>query len=244
MNKKEYDKALNQAISKKLEDIQKNSLDALEFELYEKEFGINENFIRDIIAEDDWGFIIKAHTLIEAMFSSLITKHINANDGVKKVMTFLPLSDSQIGKLELAEYVLGLKKEHKKYIKRLSNIRNSFAHDIKYVSSNLNQYLANMDKQQQKAFLKDFAWIDVSRDLFMKEPRKCLTISFLMILFVIESMFSKNSLKELQTPIGKKELQTYKSQIETEKTKSKIIELEKEQNTNQFALSGPQLPKI
>ena len=232
MNKKELDTISEQQVyqytSDFLERMQQNTLDELEFELYENELGINEDIIRSIIAEDDWGFIIKGHAFIEAVFSSLLTKHIKENDGVKKVITFLPLSDARIGKLELAEYVLGLKKEHKRYIKRLSRIRNAFAHDVKYVSSDLSQYLANMDKNQEKEFLKDFAWTNVTPDTFMKHPRKCITISFLMMLCIIEIMFSKHCSKEHQAYMDNINLQKYKSQLETEKLKSQAVELRKD----------------
>ena len=42
----------------------------------EKSLGLPKNFIRELLNEDDWSFIIKIHVLLEASISFLLLKKI------------------------------------------------------------------------------------------------------------------------------------------------------------------------
>jgi len=117
---------------------------------YEKEKSLPKDFFRKLLDEDDWTFIIKIHTLIEAAVTESLAAVINPK--LLVVLQQLSLGDARTGKLKFAE-ALGLLNENQlKFIKLLSKIRNKLAHDIKNIDFKFSDYIANLDTNQSNNF--------------------------------------------------------------------------------------------
>ena len=60
--------------------------------------GLDSDFFKRLLEEDDWSFVIKLHALIEAIITSLLVFHFNEKK-LGKILSRLELSNKTIGKL-------------------------------------------------------------------------------------------------------------------------------------------------
>jgi hypothetical protein len=107
-----------------------------------KRFGLNEHFVLLLLTEDDWSYIVKAHTLAEAAITHAIVKHIG-KDGVQDFVAELPMSR----RLKLAESLSLLSRECVNGTRQLSTLRNLLAHDVSQVSFTFDSYLQDEDRR-------------------------------------------------------------------------------------------------
>lgn len=118
---------------------------------FEKELGLPDGFFTNLLVkEDDWSFIIKLHALVEAAVAHLLAA--TCGDKLLDVFSRLELSSLETGKLAFAKALDLLDKRERKFIRKLSEIRNSFAHDVTRAGATLAGYVARLDPQQFKAF--------------------------------------------------------------------------------------------
>lgn len=68
-----------------------------------EDFGHKSRFIIDLLDQDDWSFVIKAHAMLEAAVTELVLEHLGETR-LKEVVDRLPLSDGQIGKVVIAKH--------------------------------------------------------------------------------------------------------------------------------------------
>lgn len=117
----------------------------------EKDLTIPKGFFWSLLKEDDWSFIIKLHSLIEAAVTHLLVKEI-AMPELENIFANLELSNYRTGKMVFLKD-LGLLKPYHKYVQVLSEIRNDFVHNISNVTLSLKEYLDNKP-EQKKILLK------------------------------------------------------------------------------------------
>ena len=116
----------------------------------EKDLTIPKGFFWSLLKEDDWSFIIKLHSLIEAAVTQLLLKEI-ARPELENVFANIELSNSRAGKMVFLKD-LGLLKPYHRYVRVLSEIRNDFVHNISNVKVSLKEYLDNKPDQKNNLF--------------------------------------------------------------------------------------------
>lgn len=159
----------------------------------EKELGLRPNFLRDLFKEDDWSFIIKAHALVEVSVSQGLADVLD--DRLLPVFQRLDLSDSRIGQIVFAKSLSLLNDEQRKFIRKLSELRNSLVHDIKKLDLNLTSYIDSLDPNQRKSLLDSFVPIfsQETREQWIENPKTAIWISVIDILVhtTIASMITR-----------------------------------------------------
>jgi hypothetical protein len=123
----------------------------------EQEIGIPAGFFDKLIDDDDWTFVIKLHSLIEAAMTHYITEKLGEPQ-LRDFISRIDLSHSTMGRLAIAKAISALEKDHRRFIKLLSEMRNSFVHDVQNVSTTIIEFLDEMPKSRRKGFDKAFKW--------------------------------------------------------------------------------------
>jgi hypothetical protein len=121
--------------------------------------GIDERIelLMSLLKEDDWSFVIKAHALIEAVVTEAIISHVNEPKLLVSIER-IPLSDDQYGKLTIAKDLGLLTKEQRRFIRRISKLRNDLAHKISNISFTFESYINNMDSQGKNSWSETVVW--------------------------------------------------------------------------------------
>lgn len=118
---------------------------------FEQELGLPVGFyVNLLVKEDDWSFVIKLHALVEAAVSHLLAT--NCGDKLLDVFVRLELSNDTTGKLAFAKALDIIDADERKFVRKLSEIRNSFAHDVRQAGATLPAFVSKLDGNQLKAF--------------------------------------------------------------------------------------------
>lgn len=105
----------------------------------EERLRVKSGFFEGLLKEkDDWSFIIKIHSLVEAAVSHYLSVKIG-NKNLESVFQRLPLSTANGGKIDFLK-ALDLLKEHRGFIVLLSRIRNDYVHVVSNVSLRFEDY--------------------------------------------------------------------------------------------------------
>ncbi len=102
--------------------------------------GLKEHFVIMLLAEDDWSYVIKAHTLAEAAIRRAIEKQVDA-PGLSRFTAGLSMSQ----RLKMAESISAVSPELIRQVKQLTKIRNRLAHDVSEVGFTFASYLQDAD---------------------------------------------------------------------------------------------------
>jgi len=189
---------------------------------FEKELGLPEGFyVNLLVKEDDWSFVIKLHALVEAAVAHLLAT--NCGDKLLDVFVRLELSNNTTGKLAFAKALNAFDDDERKFIRSLSEIRNSFAHDVRQADATLPVYVSRLDVNQLKAFKDavgpgidpfEVGGVKVPEIDFVRDnPKLCI---WLRALFLISFAYQRKDLV----------LMTRKVADEREKLLETILQLE------------------
>ncbi len=107
----------------------------------ERPLGLSDGFLARLLREDDWSFVIKAHALLEAATSELLTHHFG-DERVKRVFDRLPLSDTSLGKVAFIKELGLLSRDELRFLRFFSELRNDLAHDVHSVRFRFVDYVA------------------------------------------------------------------------------------------------------
>jgi hypothetical protein len=120
----------------------------------EQALGTQEGFFISLIkSETDWSFIIKLHAFFEAVCTVVILKALGKNELIDVISRAnIRVKTQYIEKLSL------LGKEAVKFIRGLSNLRNTYVHNIKNVSLDLETYLKQLDKAKRNEFVEKLGY--------------------------------------------------------------------------------------
>lgn len=96
-----------------------------------KSIGLSDTFFQGLFQRgDDWTFIIKTHALLESAITHLIVSELDRAE-LKPVLAKLEMSNTRVGKVAFAKALGLLDKDHRKFVKKLSELRNMLVHDIR-----------------------------------------------------------------------------------------------------------------
>ena len=160
-------------------------------------------YVNLLIKEDDWSFIIKLHALVEAAVSHLLATI--CGEKLLDVFTRLDLSSDTSGKVAFAKALDVLDKDERSFIRKLSEIRNSFAHDVRQAGATLAAYVARLNPEQLKALkvaigpgVDPFPIADRAvpeLDFVRDNPKLCIWIR---ALFLISFVYQRKDLVRLK----------------------------------------------
>lgn len=149
----------------------------------QKQIGLPKDFFWKLLKEDDWSFVIKLHAFVEAVVTHLIIKKISLNQ-LEEIISNLELSNSKSGRLAFLK-ALNLIPRWQSFIKRLSEIRNDFVHDVKKVNLTLESYFKQCSKEKIKNDKKLFGDSKVKymnrslEKIFNASPKTAIFITFI-----------------------------------------------------------------
>ena len=129
----------------------------------EKHYDLGSGFMHDLLHEEDWSFVIKAHALVEAAASQLLTHHIG-DRRVAGIVEKLELSNTRTGRLAFLGALDLLDKPHHRFVRSLSELRNKLVHNVHSVRFCFSDHLAAMDQNQASAFWDWCTFFMVSED--------------------------------------------------------------------------------
>lgn len=159
----------------------------------EKSIGLSEGFFSNLLkSSNDWEFIIKLHSFLEAICTALIIKALG-RDELENVVGRMEMSGTYNSKIVFISELSLLNKGARNFIRKLSEIRNFYAHNIKNISLSLEEYLKKFDKNQLNNFIKTIGYdayekiqigdITVDRGQFIKEnPRVAIHLGTFSVL--------------------------------------------------------------
>lgn len=96
------------------------------------QLGLSKDFLDRLFNEDDWSFVIKLHSLIEAVITQLLIETLGQTKLLEPFAN-LELSNKKSGKVAFAKELDLLSKEARSFISSLSELRNELVHNIQNV---------------------------------------------------------------------------------------------------------------
>ena len=164
--------------------------------LLEDDLKIEPGFLMKLIHEDDWSFVIKSHAFIEAALSHLISEALS-EAALHDVFANIETSNNRSGKLAFIKALNLLDEEARRFIRALSELRNSLVHDIGQVGFSFEDYIASLEKQQKVKFVGAFGYFangdafDLggqslnTKDFMLKSPKRGAWFSVMALCSVI-----------------------------------------------------------
>jgi hypothetical protein len=123
---------------------------------FESKIGVKDSFFEDLLEEDDWSFIIKLHALFEAVCSHLLLYHLQEPE-LNDVISRLELSNQSIGKIVFLEKLGFISGEYKRFIIKLSKLRNGLVHNVQNCEFSLDKMVNSLDSKKLKEFAISFS---------------------------------------------------------------------------------------
>ena len=191
----------------------------------EKTFELPKGFYEKLLKEDDWTFVIKLHSLLEASLTHLLTEilAINFKDSdlglfdkskLEINISMLEMSGKKVGKVSLAHSLGLILEDQKIFLFTLSEIRNLLIHKVKNVTFTFEEYTNALDKNQRNKFVEAFKYgvnptVFISAEHYsnfpLKKPKLAIWFSGLVCLGEIYYAISGFQ-KEKQISVLKEEM--------------------------------------
>lgn len=121
----------------------------------EHTLGLPASFLQALLAEDDWSFVIKLHALCESALAHHLTNRLAApslGESIAKLNT----SGGRASKIGFAEALGLITDDQVKYLRRMSELRNSVVHDVRNASFTFAGLRAKMGDAAFAAHLEPF----------------------------------------------------------------------------------------
>jgi len=118
--------------------------------------GLPKSFFDSLLKEDDWSFVIKLHSLIESVTSSLLVYHFK-DKRLESIFKRIELSNKSVGKIAFLKALGLLRESNRRYIVKLSELRNQIVHNVSHYNLSLQGYVSKLDKNQLKSFSLAFS---------------------------------------------------------------------------------------
>jgi hypothetical protein len=151
------------------------------------ELGAPEGALMSLLTDNDWSMIIKSHALIEGAMTLLLTSALTETS-LSPAFSRLPLSEDITGTLAFAKALGLLRPSERRFIKRLSELRNMLAHDPRHLAFTLKQYVSGMDKNKLTAFQDAVVFAvaperrEEERAALVTKPRRVFEVTVLFFL--------------------------------------------------------------
>jgi hypothetical protein len=126
-------------------------------ERLEAELGLPVQWSTFIVAEDDWSFVIKCHALLEAAANRTLILSIGRPE-LRDFVTRLEMSGQASGKVAVLVSLGILNSDCKRFLSKLSELRNAFVHDVRNTTRTISSFLESLEPSERKGFETAFCW--------------------------------------------------------------------------------------
>ncbi len=166
----------------------------------QQRIGLPPDFLESIRDENDWSFVVKMHALMEAAITGLLTLRLG-EESLHDIFARLPFAP---GKLVFAKALELLDSNDRRFLHKLAELRNRLVHDVSNVNFDLVEYVASMNSDQLKSFIRscdnfstpngkddgrnvvnDGSQVVPVEQLFQEKPKLALWYAGIAVLFKI-----------------------------------------------------------
>jgi hypothetical protein len=179
----------------------------------ERALGLPDRFVVDLADADDWSFIIKAQSLLEAALTQLLAAAVG-QPALNDVMSKLNVRGATgklafVGALEIAETA------HLRFIEKLMVLRNRLVHNVLQVTFDLARYFADGsgrdDGLEQSLFMLPTApaeIVDSWRKELATRPKPLVWLHVAVVAFELRATTSSRrdtkALIDLRAEVGRR----------------------------------------
>ena len=206
----------------------------------EKKLQIRSGFFDSLYQEDDWSFIIKAHAIIEASVSSLITEYFG-EEKLIEIFSRIELSNKSYGKIIFLKHLNFLDKEERRFISSLSEIRNKLVHNIKEIDFSIKTFVDSLNKSKKQSFIDSFGYYYLIEDKnctrkvekynqILSDPKKTIWLSLKYILAILSLQIETIKYRQ-EADKQKKEINKQWQEIERLQSELRALQNQKLDNT-------------
>jgi hypothetical protein len=187
----------------------------------EEELGIPKRFFVELEDNDDWSYVVKLHTLIEAAVAHLVLSALG-DSRLERIIVSLPLGNKRNGKIAFAVALDLLPEMDLGFIQFITDLRNGLVHRIQNVSFTFHDHFSKMkDDEVRETYWKwGFAKIkDDDGDAFVKIFRSSPKILIqLRAILLFQSIYIGHSTNRIRS-MSRKELEKFLKLHATKPTK-------------------------
>lgn len=177
----------------------------------EQDLGLPDRFLQTVRKSDDWSFIIKTHALMEASVSYLLVHHFG-DARLSRVFDFMELSDKRRGKIAVVSALELLPNFTRRFLAKLSELRNSVVHNVSQVGFKLPDYVRALNKEQFESFASAVESIDYDEVDFgpnNEQKREWIAIAakeliYRAALFAMVMIYQHKEISELKRELSAK----------------------------------------
>jgi hypothetical protein len=124
-------------------------------------------FLLDLLKQDDWTFVIKAHAFIETAVTQMLVQHLGEVE-LTKIIELLPLSDNRTGKIAVARQLKLLDDKQRRFVRFFSELRSSLVHRLDNLDFTFENYVSTLDSNQRQSLKESVGWF-ADDELMRKE---------------------------------------------------------------------------
>ncbi|PNI03459.1 hypothetical protein C1N32_16535 [Vibrio diazotrophicus] len=184
-----------------------------DIEKIENLFSLPIGFISELQKENDWGLVIKAHALFEALFTQLLVEELK-QPALRQDLYRLPMN----GKCSKVSFLSSLdvfgqthKKDIIKFVQGLSELRNRIVHHAENLNFNFEVYYSKLSTKDKNIFKKTICYLTnesigftkcENEPIFIGEIRLWIELTIFHVLEVmslyVQNAELKNKVKDLK----------------------------------------------
>jgi hypothetical protein len=112
------------------------------------DLNVNRDFLTRLEKDDDWSFVVKLHALMEIAISHLLAERLG--EKLNGIFNRLDMHNKDYGKMKFIKILDLLDSEDILFTELLGEMRNSFAHDIRMTTMNVDAYLLSLKENPKK----------------------------------------------------------------------------------------------
>jgi len=121
----------------------------------EHKLGLPKGFFDQLLKEDDWSFIVKTHSLLDAALTLSISKAMG-NEALDDFISSLPLNDSRRGKIALAKALKLIEPITVSLFRQISELRNKLVHNVLQTNFDFSAHLPTLKPDEFQLFCDVF----------------------------------------------------------------------------------------
>lgn len=119
---------------------------------FEDELNLPKGYFNNLLAEDDWSFIIKLSALLEAVTTNILIDKIDKK--LENSISYMDYANPKNGRIKFLKDFGVLELEQYKILFDFASLRNQIVHKIENVTFSFDNYILSFDQNQKKKFVE------------------------------------------------------------------------------------------